>query len=451
MLRIQNTGLVNVNAYILYDILPHLGDTGVSQATAGQLRDSQFRTFLTGPIVLEEQPEDPPGTPLGNFVIEYYIGTPAYNPARPEMSNSSDIVTNWSGGGTNFVLEAGVTDWNLVTAFRIRQDTGIIPPGGTLVFSVPMRIDDTAGEAETGEIAWNNFAQRFTNQPSGRRLLTAEPRKVGIIVDEKFSIGNRVWLDNGAGTPANANNGVLDAGEVGLDDVTVQLFSDEAVDGVFQLVATDVTRDGGYYFFGNLESQAVDVIPPDTEVVRFIEYQVRIPAFEFDETDPDGPDDVLNTADDPTLANFISSTGSTPTNTPIGPANDLDSTDTGIDPAAIAAYPTDGVRSQPFTLQRDSEALGETNVILGGTDPSPPTNEGPFGRGENFEEDPDSDLTVDFGFFRPMSLGNRVWLDTGAGGNFNNGVQDADEDGILGVTVQLFRDDNGDGVPDGAP
>ncbi len=59
-----------------------------------------------------------------------------------------------------------------------------------------------------------------------------------------------------------------------------------------------------------------------------------------------------------------------------------------------------------------------------------------------------SNLTIDFGFIPPMSLGNRVWIDEGAGTipfrtGYNNGLQDGTEVGVNGVTIQLWRDTNG--------
>lgn len=45
-----------------------------------------------------------------------------------------------------------------------------------------------------------------------------------------------------------------------------------------------------------------------------------------------------------------------------------------------------------------------------------------------------------------LSLGNRVWYDTD-----NDGINDAAENGIANVTVNLYKDDNNDNVADGAP
>ena len=71
---------------------------------------------------------------------------------------------------------------------------------------------------------------------------------------------------------------------------------------------------------------------------------------------------------------------------------------------------------------------------------NPTAGDGSGSSGRNGELDANSDLTIDFGFFRPMSLGNRVFMDNGAGGGiYNNGILDGTESGIGGVTVELFR------------
>jgi hypothetical protein len=66
-------------------------------------------------------------------------------------------------------------------------------------------------------------------------------------------LGNLVWIDNGAGNPANLNNGKQDAGEIGLNGVTIRV-----LDGSGNLVATTTTANNpstgapGWYTVGNL-------------------------------------------------------------------------------------------------------------------------------------------------------------------------------------------------------
>ena len=84
------------------------------------------------------------------------------------------------------------------------------------------------------------------------------------------------------------------------------------------------------------------------------------------------------------------------------PDNDVDNDDNGVvvTPAVV--------RSNPITLSPLAEPVDDGDTA------------------------PNSNLTVDFGFVRTLSLGNLVWIDRN-----NNGVPDWKE-----------RDRNGDGVPD---
>ncbi|MBL8136442.1 MAG: carboxypeptidase regulatory-like domain-containing protein, partial [Acidobacteria bacterium] len=88
------------------------------------------------------------------------------------------------------------------------------------------------------------------------------------------------------------------------------------------------------------------------------------------------------------------------------PDNDVNNDDNGI-----AVTPT-AVRSAPVTLSTLAE----------------PVTDG--------DSDPNSNLSVDFGFVRALSLGNLVWADVN-----NNGLVDPGETGIGGVTVRLIAAD----------
>ena len=83
-----------------------------------------------------------------------------------------------------------------------------------------------------------------------------------------------------------------------------------------------------------------------------------------------------------------------------------------------------GIRSGVIDLQPGSATTGEP-VTPGIADPALDAN---------------SETTVDFGLFRPLSLGNRVWIDAN-----NNGLFDVGEAAPTApVTVQLL---NGTGAP----
>lgn len=198
---------------------------------------------------------------------------------------------------------------------------------------------------------------------------------------QTYSLGNRVWID------AN-NNGLIDAADgatPGLDGVTVNLYS--AAGGA--PISTTTTSGGGYYRFDNLA--AGDYI---VEIVKPAGYASST----VDGGDADADDD---------------------------PDTDVDDSD---DNGVIETSTT--VRSNPVTLgPGDSEPTGEADL-------------GPGGSGA---PDARSNLTVDFGLYRLLSLGNRVWADAN-----DNGLLDGGETGLSGVTVNLYLDSNNDGTPDTA-
>jgi protocatechuate 3,4-dioxygenase beta subunit len=198
-----------------------------------------------------------------------------------------------------------------------------------------------------------------------------------------YSLGNRVWVDTN-------NNGLLDTGELGKDGVTIQLIdvtTGSATNGT--VIATTTTTSGGYYRFDSLPAG---------------DYIVQIAASNFTTTG--------------TLSGFTSSGP-----TEASPNSDVDSNDNGINTPVGGA-----IRSGTVSLgDATPEPTGETDVA------SPnPAGEAPDAR---------SNLTVDFGFVPPASLGNRVFNDANG-----NGIQDAGETGVPGVTVTLL-DGSGNAIP----
>ena len=86
--------------------------------------------------------------------------------------------------------------------------------------------------------------------------------------------------------------------------------------------------------------------------------------------------------------------------------------------------------TNPGYIRSDPVTLGPTNTEP--TNDNDPTTNPETGEGANDQ----SNRTVDFGFYRTFSLGNRVWDDTNGDGD-----QDAGEIGIGGVTVRLYLDE----------
>ena len=210
----------------------------------------------------------------------------------------------------------------------------------------------------------------------------------------RLAVGNHIWLDSN-------DNGVFDTGEPGVGGVTVELWAADASGAVGGApVATTTTDSGGFYLFDGLDRGT---------------YVVRIPASEF--------------AAGGLLEGYISTEGN---------GHDAPSADDGVDldDNGIGDEANGWTQTLPFTIDYATAPTGET-MLAGDTTQ---TDDGA-------DLDADIDLTVDLGFVTrpPMSLGNQVWRDVN-----DNGLYDTDETPIDGVTVELYRDADGDGQPDSA-
>lgn len=232
VLRVSNGGNQDLDAYVLYDVLPFVGDTGSGQPLATTPRSSSWRPLMTGPI----QVVSSAGTPA--FVIEYSTAAPG-TMCRPEVSNGAGPFlynrgnlplppTFWQPGCDDSYTAAPV-DFSQVTGFRIRGFSATtFPVLGVLEFRVPMQAPASgAPPSVIGNPAiffpsWNSFAHTAFVAGSGTTALplpTAEPRKVGIVLPERYRVGNLVWNDLN-------NNGIAELGEPGIDGVQVRLCRD---------------------------------------------------------------------------------------------------------------------------------------------------------------------------------------------------------------------------------
>jgi uncharacterized repeat protein (TIGR01451 family) len=191
------------------------------------------------------------------------------------------------------------------------------------------------------------------------------------------NLGNQVWFDTN-------NNGLLDAGEVGVPGVLVELYRDANGNGVYDagdvFSGTQTTIAGGYYTFTNLA--------PSTSATSM--YLVVISSTNF-------------TAGGP-LVNYRNS-------------------DVTFPPSRNAA---DDNKNHGVTLPAFNVVASTAISLTSGNQPFTTTNPG------------DSNWTIDFGFYT-LSLGDLVWDDLN-----NNGLRDGGESGLPNVSVQLLT---GAGVP----
>jgi len=261
-------------------------------------------------------------------------------------------------------------------------------------------IDDIA--AATNGI----YSTPYDLQPNTERTGEPQPNYTGALDDnnvnftadfgftELVAIGNRVWFDTGAG--AFFNNGILDAGESTVNNVTVQLYTSAGIevpvgpDGILN-TADDalggmVTSGGGFYRFDRLYPGM---------------YYVQIPAAEFQAGGE--------------LLGYVSSLGAGANETS---DNNLD--ENGID---VATLTTTGIRTRNYALLPNFEQTGEDQSNYAGA-----------------LDDDNVNFTADFGFTQLVAIGNRIWFDIGSGGGMpNDGIQNGTEAGVPNVDVQLYR------------
>ncbi|MEM7131672.1 MAG: SdrD B-like domain-containing protein [Chloroflexota bacterium] len=235
------------------------------------------------------------------------------------------------------------------------------------------------GYAYTGNNASNDY-----NGPDPRTVIigTQDDHNDADFPFTLYSLGNFVFSDYW-------DNGVFDpADDWGLDGITVTLYADNG-DGVFTstvdtLISTTLTSGGGFYRFNELPAGDYIVVLPNTpQIVDDFETQ-----FISSLANP------INITSDPSP----------------DPDNDVDNDDNGKQHALPDGSPG---------------AIPSQVITLGGTEP---VNDG--------DNDPYSNLTVDFGVWDP-SLGDLVWLDTNANGEYEPGLG---ETGIPSVTLTLYRD-----------
>ena len=190
-------------------------------------------------------------------------------------------------------------------------------------------------------------------------------------------IGNVVFID------ANGD-GKYTSGE-GLDGVTVELFQQGqslATRPIATATTTTVSTVKGIYGFPNLTPGS---------------YVVRIPASQFLSGGP--------------LFGYYSVPGVN------GAGVDDNVGEKGADNTAPG---TNGI-------------LANVTVNLGTAPIDAGTEIGVLASSDNVSGDAKTDLTVDFGFAQPVSVGDQVWIDS-----TYNGIKDPAELGLAGVTVTLY-------------
>jgi uncharacterized repeat protein (TIGR01451 family) len=154
-LQWSNTGGKNLTNPVVYDILPYIGDTGVTEGQATTARDSQFAPTFTAIS----------GALPSGVTVAYSLST---NPCRSEVYPDADNPTC-----TNDWTTTPPSDPSQVKALRFTA-TGTYTPGQS--FTVALMVAVPAGYVNT--VAWNSAASDADY--NGSPLLPAEPPKVGL-------------------------------------------------------------------------------------------------------------------------------------------------------------------------------------------------------------------------------------------------------------------------------
>jgi len=164
-IHLTNTGAPSLDGLVLYDILPFVGDTGVSAAQATEQRGSQFTPTLARVDL----------APAG-VTISYSAST---NPCRPEVypGQPAGCVNDWT---TDPATLGGIA---AVTALRITSTAPYATGEG-----IDIGFHESVPTVSKDQIAWNSVAA-FAQTTTGAALLPTESPKVGITAsDHRLSI-----------------------------------------------------------------------------------------------------------------------------------------------------------------------------------------------------------------------------------------------------------------------
>lgn len=451
-LQVNNVGNVPMKNAQIIDILPFVNDSGVLDP---QSRLSAWRPNLIAPVA----------APAGVLVYYSTVG----NPCRTELgySPSGCAAPNWTITPPD--------DITRVQALKFDFGNIVLNPLDKLELNWPMRAP--IGAPTHGEVAWNSFGYIATRADNNVALLPSEPIKVGIAVQapQPPAYGNFVWLDSNG-------NGVQEASEPGLNGVRVDFYREDGSVVDSTLTTNDGTGKPGFYQFTNLvpgkfyavfyPPAGYAVAPKNADSDRSADSDVdpvtnatALVALDWGQSDYSW-DMGLKISPTASLGNYVWYDRNDD-----GIQNEAASD--GLNGVTVKAYATgnaatpiattvteDDINGNPgfyrfdllpgsyfFEFGKPSGAGFTVRNAVGSTAQTASKVDPATGRTASFTVSAGQyDAGWDAGVVLPTgtaSLGDRVWLDAN-----NNGLYEPfdGEQGIDGVRLNLYRDNNSDGV-----
>jgi len=227
-----------ISNIVAIDMLPKNGDKLI---IGGAARGTQWTPYLVNSITGKD------GAALPGELKIYYTTNPSpscielYDPVAG--ANPTD--------GWSLTPPADIT---AVTALKFVFGGYTLNPGDTLAFEWPMRAPQGAPQ---GQIAWDSMGIGATCDGSSgpEAFLPTESSKVGFIIDDEipyFGVGDHVWVDTNG-------NGIQDAGEPGVNDVLVNLYDADHPSDLLGFTRTGDDQSGhaGYWAFPDLVANGV--------------------------------------------------------------------------------------------------------------------------------------------------------------------------------------------------
>jgi len=460
-LVVENTGNVSMTNVVVIDVLPFISDIAV---TINEERHSKWQPQLIGAVQ------------AGNGIIVKY--STEERPCRTEVWIDEEApVGGCKDPAWSTILPEPITE---VRSLRFDFGDRVVKPGDKLELTWPMYAPINA---PVGTIAWNSFGYVATRVDTGTKLLSSEPIKVGIEVNdfEPAVLGDYVWIDKD-------EDGIQDKKEVGLNGVRVELYkqakNDKFVFDRFVLTANDENENPGYYIFSFLTEGnfILKFFPPTGYKISPMDQDTG-----KDDTDSNDSDVDPKTHKTPiiflenlkhdrrwdmgliekgtaALGNYVwfdrneNGEQDESANNGINGVqvtlyeNNGDMVKSTLTKNNVDGYPGyylfDDIKSgQYFVKFSDLPLNADGFTTQNATDTSDIADSDPDNDGVTeiiSLEIGDNDLSWDAGIIKKpsvLALGNRVWLDEN-----RNGIYDAGEEkGIDKVKVNLYWDVNGDG------